>query len=395
MKKLFFILLIPIFFLIPTKSFAYTDISPILTSPVATTTVDNHFLIRSGDQRSVMDSDCTSTTFIDAGPFSTETFDLNYELTSVFIPQSIPSGVYTLGLGTYVNCGSALKLDPLDIVGIFYWNGSTLYDGSNEYSFPTDRTAIWSVTPYDYEVVTSPVSFSTIGWVENWKEKMQVHYIYYRNEDLRGIVPLPNLYIKNTSVDIENIFSTEPPNFSFNLGTTSLPLTKDGDYTLRTSITEPMFSLFGFDLFSRDIVSTTTTFTIGTPTAHDQKQRDIQLALAEEGLSNASSTPTDCNLFKISDCMNLLFIPSADSLSFVNLSQQKELIFRKPPFGYFSAVKDILNQFSTTTTASTTPVGIGTIATIFAPLLAGLILLLWFILALWIFNRLRLWNFQS
>ena len=100
---------------------------------------------------------------------------------------------------------------------------------------------------------------------------------------------------------------------------------------------------------------------------------------------------TDFNLKNcIGDIFSWLFTPS-DSISAIE--QLKDQVKNKPPFGYFAIITNGLSDLTATSTATSTvdniviPAYLKTY--IFDPLKTGLSVLLWFILLVFLFNRLK------
>lgn len=282
--------------------------------------------------------------------------------------------------------------------GTDYWYA--FYDSvppSTPDSPDTEHTSFWSVVPYDESTPTttvpSSVPLNALGWIQGWKADTKVTMEYISLYDLVNCPAVsPSLCAHTIYMPIENIFETDPPNFSFNVSSTTYEIGTAGTYQGTWKITQPSFSLFGIDFWTSTLTSTTTYFTIGAQTSFDVAY--LATMNRSFGSTTATSTPSDCQIWKLSDCINYLFIPDPDGLAFVKFSQMKETLMRKPPFGYFAQISSALTNASTTT-ASTTPVGITVVASILSPLRTGLSLLLWFMLLLWIFHRIRKFEFQA
>jgi hypothetical protein len=100
---------------------------------------------------------------------------------------------------------------------------------------------------------------------------------------------------------------------------------------------------------------------------------------------------TDFNLgLCLSDIGTWLFVPTQALTAITNLKSQIE---NKPPFGYFTIISDGLNGLNATGTATTSldqivlPDYLKT--SIFDPIKDGLAILLWFILCVFLFNRIK------
>lgn len=179
---------------------------------------------------------------------------------------------------------------------------------------------------------------------------------------------------------------------------TTMGFTKTGIYQMYTTLRKPstffgfqsFFGLFNFGFDS--LYSTTTLFTVGTSTALDR-------LLASVGSAGLTGTTTEATMnscipipgyFSLSDCVYTLFVPSTRP----DFESTFGAVAAKPPFGYFTAFSNLLKN-ATTSTASTTPFGMEVMANILSPIRTGLSLILWFALGMWIFHRVRNFNFQS
>lgn len=268
---------------------------------------------------------------------------------------------------------------------VFYWSSG--FSGFTQ-------TAITSVTPYNGQTVATdtPLSLEAIGWVQGWKAGTNVVFSYITQYDSAlGVGVSPSLNTTTITVPVPNF--AEVPNLSFDVSATSSPPSTVGRYLLTTSVTQPSLSFFGFTIFTSTLVSTSTFFIASTTTNADQLFANFMAQSANFNTTASSSASlNDCLGFNMGLCMTYLFLPSAASLS--QYSTLGSNLTSKPPLGYLKIAQTLLSN-ATTTTASTTPQGIGVVAGIFAPLITGLSLLLWFMLVLWMFHRLRNFNFQT
>lgn len=108
----------------------------------------------------------------------------------------------------------------------------------------------------------------------------------------------------------------------------------------------------------------------------------------------ASTSLQECSITQLLGCVGTLFVPSANSLAFIGFSTMWQTLSRKPPLGYFTAVATELTA-ATTTTAATYIAAMPVVGNALGTLRTGIALVLWFLLLIWIFNRLRHFNFQS
>ena len=145
---------------------------------------------------------------------------------------------------------------------------------------------------------------------------------------------------------------------------------------------------FGYDILAEKV----THFTAGTTTPltqmlYDTGQTTITATTTQAYLDSCLPLPTYWNL---NNCVTVLFVPTTRP----NYQSSFSGISSRVPFGYFTAIANLL-QGATTTTASTTPTGIQVVATILSPLRTGLSLVIYFALGWWIFHRVRKFDFQA
>lgn len=178
---------------------------------------------------------------------------------------------------------------------------------------------------------------------------------------------------------------------SFDISSTTLfAMDQAGVYLMHTAVKTSNSTFFGLiPLPDVEIVATTSTFTVGQSTTLDQILAASANLVATTTAANLSSCIPIPGYFILSNCVFTLFVPSTRP------DYQFGALANKPPFGYWTQMVALFQNASTTGAASTTPVGIGTIGSILSPLVTGLSAILWFLLALWIFHRLRNFNFQS
>jgi len=101
---------------------------------------------------------------------------------------------------------------------------------------------------------------------------------------------------------------------------------------------------------------------------------------------------TTCSIFNITGCfqnaMIFVFIPSIES--FDKFIELKDLVVRKPPFGYFALLVGGLSGINSTSTPAFTLATEDNITTnIFDPIRTGLTWLLWFGFGIWLYKRVK------
>ena len=105
--------------------------------------------------------------------------------------------------------------------------------------------------------------------------------------------------------------------------------------------------------------------------------------------------PADWIIYAIKYAFSFLFVPNSTQQQ--NLAEQfngfKDTIQKKPPVGYFYAIKDALQQNITTSTATTTQIMDASttqaFGAVFNPLKTGLNWILWFAAGAWVFIKIK------
>jgi hypothetical protein len=187
---------------------------------------------------------------------------------------------------------------------------------------------------------------------------------------------------------VGDTYSLQHVNFPFNVATGGC---------IFTGATNVMFVYQGNDpvLYSTTSDSGARSLSLYTTQYNCQSGSYVAASTTSATLGGlATSSPnvsiTDCFGTNLAQCTSWLFTPSALTVS--NYSQLGTILTNKPPFGYFPLLQNILGG-ATTSVASTTLVGIGTVAGAFAPLRLGLSAVLYLALLLWLFHRLRKFQF--
>jgi len=203
--------------------------------------------------------------------------------------------------------------------------------------------------------------------------------------------PCENTFLGNIEIDLPSATSTALINGEYlEYATTTLP--QGGNWTATYNL-QKFFPGYIFGLFSgyQTFISTTTTFTIGTPSAIDIERAAIastsagQTASSSAGIgailaSTTAQLSSTCDIinigsFNLGDCLTLTLLPSTSALQDDLLT-----IERLPPWGYAFRFIDILTAPASSTTlptisynfSSTSPLAAGVGNITFDPL--GLIM---------------------
>ena len=152
---------------------------------------------------------------------------------------------------------------------------------------------------------------------------------------------------------------------TFNVSTTTISNLATGYYRLTTSIIKPssyfgLTGIFGISFGSDTIVSTSTTFSAGTPTAQ-QTQLFNLVGASNSGLATMLSTTTavslnSCNPFSLDLglCLNVLFFPSSSDIQQL-IQFAKDNVLTRAPWGYATRMVSILTDTATTTASTALP----------------------------------------
>lgn len=304
-----------------------------------------------------------------------------WNTTYTYATTSIPS--------FYFNWGNDIS-NPLYYLQI---NGST--------GRPTtvDKpTSIDQVLPFDESTTSLGADLQTqaIGWINQHDvivgnditTGLSIHFSIQKYiQCIRFGICLSD--IRSIRIPVDVIATTSQ---SFLESTTTAPLNENGLYLMSTSLDEPNSILFGLIPFGySQIVATSTVFSVGTLTTAEQLILEARLRAAEATSTEAflnSCLPLP-NTFNINDCVQALFVPK----QIPDFASAFGSIRNKAPFGYYNAVSSAFSNISTTT-ASTTLEGATVLTSILAPIRLIFEALLWFLFALWIFHRIRMWDFH-
>lgn len=415
--------LLPLLFLLAAPvAHAYTPFTLIATSTSSSGTpipADVSFTSPSTDSTHYFVGCLFSGTTIDLAHLRGTAFDPSGTHSAYFSNKSSPfepfpifvqSGYISPPIGTYTVI-AVLNNDTKDCnyfianpsfyqyLSTFYWDGS---GGLNN-----TATRIDAVLPFPNSTIatSSPLSLEAIGFVnaadvlvgDTAQNGLSINW--RANAITNGCIDVICAVASVPSASVRlpvGAFSTSSQ--SFNISTTTGIFLPAGIYDLHTSLDKPasflglnsFFGLFSFGYST--IVSTSTVFTVATSTNFEQILLGLRQAppIATTTAAALSSCIPIPGYFSVVDCVVVLFVPTTRP----DYTSDFTALAGKPPFGYFTQAMNLFAG-ATTTSASTTPIGIGTVSTLLAPLVQGLSLILWFLLLLWIFHRLRNFNFQS
>jgi hypothetical protein len=287
---------------------------------------------------------------------------------------------------------------------------TTQYECNGGTAQTDQETQFFSTIPAQNDVVATGtlISLAATGWISlktiNATYNLQANTGNYSvSWSLESILTrcasvtifCPTLAPLTARVGVSSITMPNAQSFSVSSTTNAAIFAPEGWYTLTTRLQQPatflgFSSLLGFSLGYTTIVSTTTSFVVGTSTTLTQY-------LESQRTQKISSTSAEVCIpipgyFSAYDCTNYLFVPPSG----LGTSDALLAEFRKPPFGYFTQAVAMFE--GATTSATSTPYPSIADAIQGGPLgmlrsiLAGL---LWLLLAVWIIVRIARWEFQA
>jgi hypothetical protein len=264
-----------------------------------------------------------------------------------------------------------------------------VYSGFSS-TFPTYRTNFWQVVPFDHAFVqsTTTVTFNAIGYLIA-SDAASTPHAYVQLDLINWQITGPT-HVILTFPDPTPVGGIAG---SFNVSTSTILGIPDGTYTATWRILRKD-QIFGVTYDTQTLDSTTTAMFVGNYSAYQQYWDSIASSSGNFfGSQFASTTASvnDCLSFHLADCVSALVIPNGATLQ--KFSSLFDSISNKPPFGYFTLVK---NAFAgATTSTSTESLGITAFRVILTPINAIFALILWLLFALWIFRRFTHFDFQA
>jgi len=229
-------------------------------------------------------------------------------------------------------------------------NNIEYYDSTNF----TD-TRIDTVTPYNGETISTSTTntIGATGYLDNGDINA---YTKVKINLQNGILSqCADVICSQPTIerDFEDTLTTEGY-FTYSSSTLGLPI---GRYYLKTTIEKGSYCFVGYCLLTTNIVSTSTSFLVGTSSLIDkieQNQRDYLTDLASTSRSSFNDcTVTSFNFFNcFSDLAVLMFVPSPDSMEYLS-DTLHDTILTHFPIGY---ITDFITIISTTTVGTLTPI---------------------------------------
>lgn len=319
----------------------------------------------SGD---IYNSSNTRVQLMNATTSSNATFG-TYTIYSTSTPIELSAGTYTILFG----CNSGNRPwygNSIDISSSFAMGRTSI--GSPHGSFSADgdkiepvfrmctestceltedltfqNTQITTVDPPDKSTIatTSAATFTVTGYIHpnDLTDGTQVYIWTLPNAS--WVTPNLSIYdseIFNIDIDEAGPFSTS----------TVLTLPYTGEWRIYTSITNPRFSVLGFNVLTKTLVSTTTVFVNGIQSYYDTAGEEIDAIVTEAFNATSTSALTDsCGIFSgdsVWKCLIALFIPSQAQISdlLTDFNQNIATVF---PFGYVTRFMEIVTNNATST----------------------------------------------
>jgi hypothetical protein len=238
------------------------------------------------------------------------------------------------------------------------WNSIQGYDALINGNLASVSTRIDTVNPYNEQLLSTSTT-NTIGSIGvisssdfNGYSELDIHL----ENSAKGFqqcadVICSELQSGAVSRDFVYPLTTASPYF-YSSTTTGLPV---GKYYMTTKIRTGSYCIFGFCALMDTLVSTSTSFIIGTST-----KADILKTSVIDYLNNLQSTTTssfancgigDFNLFLCGqDLITYAFVPTPDAISYIG-TQLHDNILTHFPIGY---ITDFISIIATTTEGSLT-----------------------------------------
>jgi len=133
--------------------------------------------------------------------------------------------------------------------------------------------------------------------------------------------------------------------------------------------------------------STPVTFTIVTPYQFPTSTIPVPVSTSTS-LSLTCDQSSGAFAYSLCNLFQFLFVPSSQALQ--NFNNLQTLITSKPPIGYFTAVKNVLSEATTSASSSLSfPSLEFASSTVFNPLRSGINWILWVLFGFWAFHRFR------
>lgn len=315
----------------------------------------------------------------------------------------------------YKNCSGTNRNTPIGSTGIFITlNGST-------YNLRSSNA-----------ITDTCIKDMYIGGVPN----IGIYFLSFDNSNLGYINTEAEVYeyldtlnnefyetnFSSETSDIINIYSPEQAtttstttvNFNFLYYAKESDLIDSYQLQINNNVSNTGFSFSGsvengFNTISRDITLATSSYTAilylySSETGLSYGTQNIDFIVINNPLSSilgVNSTDwvdlmnlatSTCSISNLSGCFQnaiaFLFFPSSTSLNrFINL---KDEIQNKPPFGYATAYISVLDDLNSSASSSfMLSIEDNISNNIFSPLREGLVKIIWFCFAVWVFNRLR------
>lgn len=313
-----------------------------------------------------------------------------YTFTPSYItPEIITSTTGEMDLGVFKTTNQGILPSVPAFCQNYWWVGVDSEGGSTNTTFlkfhgasaekgwyGTYETKILFTNPTATTTyLTNPVHFTgtyTVGFtgtstvLDNYDKIL----IEYYDEYLSAVVGTHTILLP------DNFHGTNGFDYYQNLS--SVGATTLRTYFINSSTTE-QYSFESCVQFPSTGYTSTTTQTINSCNPFSKNLSTLFL--------NPDFSMSDC----LGDAMSWLFTPTqAVMQSFIDI---KDLIESKPPFGYFAIIKDSLDGINATGTATTS---VDSIVlpdylknTVFTPIKTGLNVLIWFIVLVFLFNRLK------
>ena len=251
---------------------------------------------------------------------------------------------------------------PYGFNRVLYW---APYTGLGACLDGTIGDCIDSVTPANGDTVASStgVSLETTGWESELNAS--IHWnLYSSAQSLHNCTDVACAFdSSNTGYNYTEPVGSVGVLFDISTTTQVLPA---GLYKMTTEIIVPktyfgLDGIFGYNFGNNTLVSTTTSFVIGTTTSTDRLIQAVGAGSVSSAVAAINATSTDayltsCDLltFNLDNCLFALFYPEQGTFSAM-VSQETNEFITRAPWGYATRMISILTDTASSTATSTLP----------------------------------------
>ncbi len=229
------------------------------------------------------------------------------------------------------------------------------YNGSNPELLVSSTTGsrITSTTPGNGDTIATSTTFTfgVTGYIapDDFVSGMKVK-LSYSNGGFESSLLVGPAFATIQQHDSSGSYSwdvSSSGSFTFSTTTSVLVI---GNYDLEAHITQPKYTLFGFNFFEKDLDYQHNYFVVSTSTAYGTLRNNVQNEFDNfSGLSSSTINTSVCNPisgnFSVIPCVSILFIPSPTELTH-SMNVLHDTVLAKWPWGYVTRLVAIMTDSS-------------------------------------------------